>query len=285
MLRAARDWVGTVLFLVAFAAIMVGFDLIIRIACLLGPRANDYALGAIQIALVQALKLCGIRIQVEKSSRIEPHKSYLVVSNHQSMFDIPIFGWQLFTNFPKYIAKVELARWVPSVSVELRKGGHALIDRKDRDSAVKAIHQLARQVARGEGSAVIYPEGTRARGGVLGDFKPRGTVALLEQAPETPVIPVCIDNSWRILQHKMMPIPWGIPLRCWFGDPIERHPEEDPYALASEIEHRIRGTMARFRGEAPPERMAPRAGSPQEPVARPPISPAPVAGGGRGSPA
>jgi 1-acyl-sn-glycerol-3-phosphate acyltransferase len=272
VLRAVKDWVGTTLFLVAFGAIMVGFDLIIRVACLIGPRANDYALGAIQVALVYALKLCGIRIEVEKSPLVKPYTSYLVVSNHQSMFDIPIFGWQLFSNFPKYIAKIELSRWVPSVSVELRNGGHALIDRKDRDSAVKAIQKLAEQVARGEGSAVIYPEGTRARGGVLGDFKPRGTVALLEQAPDVPVVPVCIDNSWRILQHKMMPIPWGIRLRCWIGDPIERRPGEDPYAVAAEIERQIRTAMARFRGEAPqaPVRSAeahpPMRGSPDSPA-------------------
>jgi 1-acyl-sn-glycerol-3-phosphate acyltransferase len=165
------------------------------------------------------------------------------------MFDIPIFGWQLFTNFPKYIAKVELSRWIPSVSYELRHGGHALIDRKDRDSAVKAIQQFAAQVAAGQGSVVIYPEGTRARRGQLGTFKPLGTVALLQQAPEIPIVPVCIDNSWRILEHKMLPIPFGIRLRCWIGDPIERRPGEDPYAVVAEIEAQIRAALARFRGD------------------------------------
>ena len=111
------------------------------------------------------------------------------------------------------------------------------------------IQKLADQVVQENGSAVIYPEGTRARQGVLGTFKPKGTVALLEQAPKTPVIPVCIDNSWRILMHKMMPIPWGIQLRCWIGDPIEREPGEDPYRLLEEIERQIRAAMARFRSE------------------------------------
>lgn len=250
LLRRARDWLGTVLFLSAFAIIMVGFDPIIRIACWIGPRANDYALAAIQVALVWALRLCGLRVEVEKSPRVQPHTSYIVVSNHQSMFDIPIFGWQLFTNFPKYIAKVELSRWIPSVSYELRHGGHALINRKDRDSAVKAIQQFAKQVAAKQGSVVIYPEGTRARRGHLGAFKPLGTVALLQQAPEIPIVPVCIDNSWRILEHKMLPIPWGIRLKCWIGDPIERRPDEDPYAIVTAIETQIRAALARFRGEA-----------------------------------
>lgn len=254
MLQRVKDWIGTVAFLLGFAVVMVGFDPFVRIACWIGPRANDYTIGALQVALIWTLRLCGARVEVEKSPRVKPHTTYIVVSNHQSMFDIPIFGWALFTNFPKYISKVELSRWLPSVSAELRSGGHALIDRKDRDSAVKAIHQLGERILEHGGSAVIYPEGTRARGGVLGTFKPRGTVALLEQAPQIPVVPVCLDNSWRILVNKMMPIPWGIRLRCWIGDPIERRPDEDPYALVAEIEHQIRTTMARFRGEPAPER-------------------------------
>jgi 1-acyl-sn-glycerol-3-phosphate acyltransferase len=269
LLQRVKDWLGTVAFLLGFAVVMVGFDPIIRLACRIGPRANDYAMGALQVALVWTLRLCGARVEVEKSPRVKPHTSYIIVSNHQSMFDIPIFGWQLFTNFPKYIAKVELSRWLPSVSAELRRGGHALIDRKDRDSAVKAIHQLGERILQHRCSAVIYPEGTRARGGVLGTFKPRGTVALMEQARDIPIVPVCLDNSWRILVNKMLPIPWGLRLRCWIGDPIERRPDEDPYALVADIEHQIRSAMARFRGEPEPERAAPQRPSPDEGIASP----------------
>ncbi len=251
MLRAARDWAGTAAFFVVFAALMLSADLAFRVAVLFGRRANDYALGALQVALVYALRLCGTRIEVERSAAIRPYTSYIVVSNHQSMFDIPVFGWQLFTNFPKYVAKVELARWIPAVSFQLRHGGHALIDRRDRENAVRVIRQLADQVLHHGGSAVIFPEGTRARAGRMAPFKPAGTVALLEQAPDTPILPVCIDASWRIVSRGMRPIPWGVRIRCWMGDPIERRPGEDARALVAEVEQRIRAAMARFRGEAP----------------------------------
>lgn len=257
MIRAARDWAGTVAFFAAFAALMLSADLAFRIAVLFGRRANDYALGALQVALVHALRLCGTRIEVERSPAIRPHTSYIVVSNHQSMFDIPVFGWQLFTNFPKYVAKVELSRWIPAVSFQLRRGGHALIDRSDRQNAVRVIRQLADQVLHHGGSAVIFPEGTRAREGRMAPFKPAGTVALLEQAPDTPVVPVCIDNSWRIVSKGMRPIPWGVRIRCWIGDPIERHPGEDAHALVAEVERRIRAAMARFRGEMPDAALCP----------------------------
>ncbi len=248
-MRAVRDWAGTIAFMIAFGLIMVLFDAIFRITFLFGQRANAWVLGVMQTVVIYAMRLAGIRIVVERSPRIKPWTSYIIVSNHQSMFDIPTFGWQFFTNFPKYISKIELAKWIPSVSVQLRKGGHALIDRKDRASAVRAIDKLAHEVVENGFSAVIYPEGTRARDGVLKPFKPAGTVALLKQAKNTPVVPVCIDNSWRIMQHNMLPIPWGIEMRWWAGDPIERRPDEDPYALLAEVERQIGATMARFRGE------------------------------------
>jgi len=209
------------------------------------------------------MRLANIRIEVERSPLIRPHTSYIIVSNHQSMFDIPVFGWQFFTNFPKYISKLELAKWIPAISVQLRRGGHALIDRKDRESAVKAIHKLAHEISEHGVSAVIYPEGTRARSGELAPFKPVGTLALLKEAPSTAVVPVCIDNSWRIMRYKMLPIPWGIRMRFWAGDPIERRPDEDPYVIFAEVERQIRETMARFRGDDSPavaaERQARRA--------------------------
>jgi 1-acyl-sn-glycerol-3-phosphate acyltransferase len=248
-MRAVLDWIGTVLFLVAFGLIMVVFDVIFRIASLFGRRANAYVLGVLQVVLIGALRLCGTRIEVERSPRIQPHASYIIVSNHQSMFDIPVFGWQFFSNFPKYISKLELAKWIPSVSFQLRNGGHALIDRKDRHSAVKVIEKLARQIEQHGFSAVIYPEGTRARNGQLAPFKPAGTVALLNQAPHAPVVPVCIDNSWRIVENKMLPVPYGTRIRCWIGDPIERRPDEDPYAIVAQVERLVQETMARFRGE------------------------------------
>jgi 1-acyl-sn-glycerol-3-phosphate acyltransferase len=248
-MRAVRDWAGTIAFLIAFALIMLVYDVVFRIGFLFGARANAWLMGVMQTTLIYAMRLAGIRIEVERSPLIRPKTSYIIVSNHQSMFDIPAFGWQFFTNFPKYISKLELAKWIPAVSVQLRKGGHALIDRKDRSTAVKAIDKLACEIVDNGFSAVIYPEGTRARSGQLAPFKPAGTVALLQQAKDTPVVPVCIDESWRILQHKMLPIPWGIRVRFWAGDPIERRPDEDPYALVAEVERQIRATMARFRGE------------------------------------
>ncbi len=94
---------------------------------------------------------------------------------------------------------------------------------------------------------MIFPEGTRARHGELGPFKPAGTVALLEEAPEAAVVPVAIDNSWRLLKHNFLPVPWGVRVRVSIGAPMARTPGEDPKALLDRVRNEIDRALAHWR--------------------------------------
>ena len=249
-MRRLRDWLFTIPFLLAFGGVLVVFDVAQRVARLFGQRPQEYVAGALQWTLVQTFRLCGTRLSVETSPLIRPYSPYLIIANHQSMFDIPIFGALLFTNFPKYVSKRSLARWIPSISYNLRRGGNALIDRSDPEQAVAAIRQLADAVRTRGVSAVIFPEGTRGRRGEIGKFKRRGALALLEAAPEIPVVPVSIDQSWRLLRHNLMPVPFGTNVHIWIGDPIARQPDEDREALLARVEAEIHAALARQRGGA-----------------------------------
>src|SRR4029077_3511517 len=130
----------------------------------------------LQWTLVRVFRLCDTRLVVERSPQVRPGACYIIISNHQSMFDIPILGSLFFSNFPKYISKRSLGRWIPSVSYNLRRGGHVLIDRSEGAAAVAAIRELGRPVPAGSGSAVIFPEGTRSRAGELREFRRAGTL-------------------------------------------------------------------------------------------------------------
>jgi 1-acyl-sn-glycerol-3-phosphate acyltransferase len=247
-MRQVASWAGTVVFLPVFAVILLVFDVAQRLARLFGQRPQEYVAGALQVALVNAFRLCDTRLLIERAVGFQPRGSYIVVSNHQSMFDIAILGSVLFWNFPKYVSKRSLARFIPSVSYNLRRGGHVLIDRSDAPSAVAAIRELGARVAAGRASAAIFPEGTRARHGELGKFRPTGTLALFEAAPQTPVVPVTIDQSWRLLRHNFFPVPWGVRVRVRVGEPIARRPDEDGGALLARVRDEIAGTLARWRG-------------------------------------
>jgi 1-acyl-sn-glycerol-3-phosphate acyltransferase len=197
------------------------------------------------------LRLAGTRFVVERSGQVHPGGSYLFVSNHQSMFDIPLFGALLFRHFPKYVSKQELARrWIPSISYNLKRGGNALIDRNDRASAVEEIRRLGEREVRDRGvSAVIFPEGTRARTGVLAPFKAQGLATLMEAAPEAPVVPVAIDGSWRLVAHGLRPVPFGTRVHVRIGDPIARAAGEDPHAIAEAARGFIAAALTEWRGE------------------------------------
>ena len=244
------DWVFTLPFLLAFGATLLVFDPLQRIARLFGQRPQEVVAGALQLSLIWVFRLCGTRIHVERSPAVRPRTPYLLVANHQSMFDIPILGGLLLTNYPKYVSKKELSHWIPSISYNLRRGGHALIDRADRGQAVSAIRELG-EAAQARGvSVVIYPEGTRSRAGELRPFKPAGAIALLAAAPELDVVPVAIDASWRLLSHNLLPVPFGTRIRVRFGDPIPRDDEKDPGRMLERARRAIEDTLVRWRSEA-----------------------------------
>ena len=243
----ARDWIFTIPFLVAFGLILGVFDPLQRVARLFGSRPHEIVAGALQVALLWAFRICGTRLEVERAPEVRPWTPYVVIANHQSMFDVPIFGALLFSNFPKYVSKRSLARWIPSISYNLRRGGNALIDRADRGQAVDAIRALGALAETRGVSVVIYPEGTRSRAGELKPFKPAGAIALLDAAPELAVVPMTIDGSWRLLCHNLLPVPFGTRIRVRFAAPIARDAGEDAAHILERARAEIEATLLRWR--------------------------------------
>ncbi len=252
VLYTLASWVTTLVFLPAFAVVLVTFDVAQRVAWAFGPRPQEYVAGAVQWVLVKTFGICGTRVQVERAPEVRSWTSYIIVSNHQSMFDIVILGATLFSNFPKYISKRSLGSWIPTVSFNLRVGGHVLIDRGDAPQAVAAIRELGRRVDAGRCSAMIFPEGTRARAGEIGRFKSAGMLALFEEAPRTPVLPVAIDESWRLLRHNYLPVPFGTRVRVRLGAPIARRPDADRSAPAAPARDETAAPAAHWRRRAAP---------------------------------
>lgn len=238
----------TVPFLLAFGLTLVVFEVVGRMVRPFSLRAFEYAMAALQRTLMSLFRICGTRIRIERPPTIESHTGYAVIANHQSLLDIVIIGGILFTNFPKYVAKKELGRGIPAVSLNLTRGGNALIDRDDRRQSIRAIRDMAREAQARNVSVVIFPEGTRSRDGRLGEFKKAGSEALLRQADTLPVVPMAIDGSWKLLRHNLKPVPFGIEVRVEFGDPIPRSPG-DSGQMIEHAERFIATALAEWRGE------------------------------------
>jgi 1-acyl-sn-glycerol-3-phosphate acyltransferase len=130
---------------------------------------------------------------------IDPKQSYVVVSNHQSLFDIfVIYGW-LGIDF-KWVMKKEL-RKAPFIGYACYKLEHIYIDRANRDDAVESINQAKKRIVNGV-SVMFFPEGTRSADGKLGTFK-KGAFRLAVDLG-VPVLPVTISGTRKILPKSSL---------------------------------------------------------------------------------
>ncbi len=247
MVHRILSWVTTIPFLLGFGLSLVVFDLAGRVALLFGLRPFEHVMASLQRVLAALFRICGTRITVERHPDIKPHTGYAIISNHQSVLDVALIGSLLYSNFPKYVAKSELGRWIPGITLNLRRGGNALIDRADRVQSVRSITQMAKTAQDRNVSVVIFPEGTRSPDGALGDFKRSGGEALLRAADRLPVIPTAIDGSWKV--SKMFPVHFGARVRIRFGAPRPRS-AGDAGEMMSHAHGFISSALAEWRGQS-----------------------------------
>lgn len=186
-----------------------------------GYPAQKRTVDIMNYLIIKSHLILGARIKFLGFEKIPKDCPLIIVSNHQSHLDVPPICWGFRKHFPKYISKIELAKGIPSISYNLKKGGSALIDRKNRSQAIKEIITLGRQIEANNYSASIFPEGTRSRDGKIKKFKAGGLGTLLKTAPSAAIIPFAIDGNYQ-LQGNGFPMGVGVRLTYSVLDPIER---------------------------------------------------------------
>jgi 1-acyl-sn-glycerol-3-phosphate acyltransferase len=139
------------------------------------------------------LATTGVKVEVQGLHRLTPGATYLFVSNHQSIYDIPILFWALPFQL-RIIAKESLGRF-PFLGWHLRRTGHMLVDRKRPDRA--AIFAWASRLTSTGLSLIVFPEGTRSPQGVVGRFKGGSFYLALEGG--MPVVPISVVGSRHVM--------------------------------------------------------------------------------------
>jgi 1-acyl-sn-glycerol-3-phosphate acyltransferase len=125
---------------------------------------------------------------------IDRNRSYVIISNHQSFYDIfLIYGW-LGIDI-KWVMKKELAK-MPGVGFGSKKVGHIFLDRSNSRVAMESLNDAKRKLVNGT-SVVIFPEGTRSTTGQPGNFK-KGAFKLAMDLG-LPILPITIIGTQRIL--------------------------------------------------------------------------------------
>ena len=192
-----------------------------------GYDAHKRSVSVLNWFLMRCLNILGTRFTFRNSFTIPAHRPLIIVTNHQSMYDIPPIIWYMRKHHPKFVSKKELGKGLPSVSFNLRHGGSALIDRKDGVQALAEIGKLGKYIETHSRSAVIFPEGTRSRDGHPKKFKPTGLKSLLKNAPSALIVPISINNSWKLLRYGKFPMGLGCHLTFDVHQPIENQGDAD----------------------------------------------------------
>jgi len=205
----------SVIYLVFFGLCLVLFHPVQWI-CLnfFGYDAHKKSVSILNLCLLRTTHILGTRYRFQMADNMPDTGPLIIVANHQSMYDIPPIIWYLRAYHPKFVSKKELGKGFPSVSFNLRHGGSVLIDRKDRKQALSAIKQLGEYIEETGRSAVIFPEGTRSRDGNPKPFRTIGLKALIKKAPSAQILPISINNSWKMLRFGKFP--FGIGNRIHF---------------------------------------------------------------------
>ncbi len=189
------------------------------------------------------LRLSGVTVHVEGLENLPPDRPQVVVSNHQSWFDVFALVAELPVRY-RFVAKQELAR-IPIFGRAWRSCGHVSIDRSDRTSAVQSLNEAGSQVRERSLTIVMFPEGTRSWTGELQDFK-KGAFVLAIQAG-VPVVPVAILGSRAVMPKGRWRIRRGeIRVRIGEAIPIEGMVHRDRDRLVRRAWHAV----AELKGEA-----------------------------------
>ena len=185
-----------------------------------GYRAHKLSVDYLNLSLLACLRVLGTRIRFDNPYPLPSDAPLIVVANHQSMYDIPPLSWFFRAHHPKFVAKQELGRYIPSVSFNLRHGGSVLIDRQDPRQSLRAITSFGKSLENSRHCAVIFPEGTRGRNGKAQSFTENGLKMLTRNAPSAYVVPVTINNAWQLQQYGIFPLGIGVHLSLQVHQPI-----------------------------------------------------------------
>lgn len=172
-------------------------------------------------------------------------EAFVVMSNHQSLYDIPVLFQALRPRRLRMVAKSELFR-VPIWAGAMRAAGFVEVDRGNRIAAMRSLER-ARSAIQGGTSIWIAPEGTRSESGELGTFKKGGFH--LAQGAGARILPVSVTGTSRILPARGNRVHDGQHVRVVVGSPVDPAQYTNPQFkdIMAVVRERIQaGLDARF---------------------------------------
>lgn len=140
------------------------------------------------------IRILLLPVKVEGRENLEPHQSYVFVSNHQGAFDIFLIYGFLNRNF-KWMMKRQI-RNIPFVGIACQASHQIFVDKRG-PSKIRQTYDKAREILKEGMSLVVFPEGSRSFTGHMAHFK-RGAFMLADDL-QLPVAPITINGSFNVM--------------------------------------------------------------------------------------
>lgn len=188
------------------------------------------------------VKIAGGKVKVIGEHNL-PKGPVLIVANHEGNFDTPVLIGYIKKPFG-FISKVEVKK-IPIVSKWMEVMNCVFMDRKDRRQSIQAIRMGIEKLKNGH-SLVIFPEGTRSKGGPVGPFK-AGSLRLATDS-KVPIVPIAIYGTASLMEKNGGWIkPGQVTLSILPAVTPDQYEGKDSKALANEIQERIAAEIEKLR--------------------------------------
>jgi 1-acyl-sn-glycerol-3-phosphate acyltransferase len=189
------------------------------------PTLVESVLGRVRISVCDErldswsralVEHAAIELEVEGGENAPPGESFVVMSNHQSLYDIPVL-FQALRRPLRMVAKKELFR-IPVMGGAMRAAGFVEVDRQNRAQAIRSLENARAALAQGI-SIWIAPEGTRSESGALGEFKKGGFHMALGAGAR--ILPVTLIGTRDVLLARDWRVHPGARVRVVVSPPID----------------------------------------------------------------
>jgi 1-acyl-sn-glycerol-3-phosphate acyltransferase len=194
LLRAFYFPVSWLFFVPIFSTLTAFFGSIGICLAYLAPRFNEWP------ANVWARLSCKVNftsVTVSGKEHIQTGQTYVIMSNHQSHFDVlALYGH--IGILIRWVIKMELKK-IPFIGGYTYRMGHMFVDRSNRERALSCLEQGKKRLPP-RASIIFFPEGTRSSNGQLRNFKKGGFHLALDMG--LPILPVSISGSHKVLPGK-----------------------------------------------------------------------------------
>ena len=191
-------WWRTAFFLIPAIGVYTAVLGTLSLGSSLVDRRGHFAHACARLWSWLILATTGVSVDVRGLDRLQAGTTYIFVSNHQSIYDIPV----VFASLPyqlRIIAKESLGNF-PFLGWHLRRTGHLLVDRKNPDRA-GILRRWKALVEQGL-SLIIFPEGTRSQTGRVGIFKAGSFLLAIEAG--LPIVPLSVDGTRYVMRKGQL---------------------------------------------------------------------------------